>query len=273
VPQHKLDVRGSGTLLQLKNTDATTVNATAQILTQSGSAQGTAFVANQASTSWGGASSYNFSTNVGPIAFFTAGNSTNSRILIEAGGQVGVNNSIPSATLHLTALSSNGVPFKLQGHASTTTNQMLIYTTKLPSTSWYYLVGQSVSAAGNQIIIYGNGNIQNANNSYGQISDIRLKENIVDATPKLEDIKKLKVKNFNFIGDDLKQIGLIAQEVEEVFPGLIDEDKQPDIEDGPEGEVYKSVKYSVLVPMLVKAMQEQQEIIENLKTRIEQLEN
>ena len=100
-----------------------------------------------------------------------------------------------------------------------------------------------------------------------------MKENILDATPKLEDIKKLKVKNFNFIGDDLKQIGLIAQEVEEIFPGLVKEEKQPDIEGAEEGEVYKSVKYSIFVPMMIKAMQEQQEIIENLTTRIEQLEN
>ena len=40
-----------------------------------------------------------------------------------------------------------------------------------------------------------------------------------------------------------------------------------------EGGIYKSVKYSVLVPILLKAMQEQQDQIEDLKTRITQLEN
>ena len=83
---------------------------------------------------------------------------------------------------------------------------------------------------------------------------------------------KVKVKNFNFIGEDLKQIGVVAQELEEVFPGLVKEDKQPDL-NGEEGGIYKSVKYSVLVPILLKAMQEQQEMIQDLKTRIEQLEN
>jgi hypothetical protein len=202
------------------------------------------------------------------MVFYTG---TNPRMTIESGGEVGVNNTSPSATLHLTALVSNGVPFKLQGHASTTVEQMLMYTSKAAATNWYWMVAQANSV--NQLIINGEGDINNSNNVYGQLSDIRLKENIVDATPKLEDIKRLKIKNFNFIGNNLKQIGLIAQEVEEIFPGLVNEDKQPDIEDGPKGEVYKSVKYSVLVPMLVKAMQEQQEIIENLKTRIEQLEN
>ena len=201
----------------------------------------------------------------------TLGTNGSGRVYIESNGEVGINNASPSATLHLTATASNGVPFKLQGHSNTTVEQMLMYTSKTAATNWYWMVNQANSV--NTIIIYGNGNINNLNNSYGQLSDIRLKENVVDATPKLEDIKKLRVKNFNFRGDNLKQIGLIAQEVEDVFPGLVDEDKQPDIENGPEGEVYKSVKYSVLVPMLVKAMQEQQEIIDNLKLRIEQLEN
>ena len=54
--------------------------------------------------------------------------------------------------------------------------------------------------------------------------------------------------------------------MEEVFPGLVEEEKQPDIQDGEKGEVYKSVKYSVLVPILVKAIQE-------LEARVKELEN
>jgi hypothetical protein len=112
-----------------------------------------------------------------------------------------------------------------------------------------------------------NGNLRNRNNSYGQYSDRNIKENIVDATSKLEDVKKLRIRNFNFIGDDLKQIGLIAQETELVFPGLVENDLNP------QGDEVKSLKYSVLVPILVKAMQEQQAIIDDLKSRLETLEN
>ena len=180
-----------------------------------------------------------------------------------ASERLGINNDSPSAQLHLTANASNSVPFKLQGHNSTSVEQMLIYSGQSAGTGWYNIVAQAGGI--NQLIIYGNGNIQNANNSYGQISDERLKENIVDTTPKLEDIKKIKVKNFNFIGDDLKQIGMIAQEVEEVFPGLVEEIKQPDVEDT-EGGTYKSIKYSVLVPILIKAIQE-------LEARVKELEN
>jgi len=208
------------------------------------------------------------------ITFLT---NSSERIRIDGGGEVGINETSPSATLHLTALSSSGVPFKLVGDPATTTVQQLIRTEQYSTsiTAWYNIVCEAKNSSNNIVstfIVERDGDVKNANNVYGQISDIRLKENILDATPKLEDIKKLKVKNFNFIGDELKQIGLIAQEVEEIFPGLVKEDMQPG-PDGTKGGVYKSVKYSIFVPMMIKAMQEQQEIIENLTTRIEQLEN
>jgi len=209
------------------------------------------------------------------ITFITSGTE---RIRIDSSGQVGINEPSPTATLHLKALGTNGTPFKLIGDSATTAVQQLIYTTQTYTSgaSWYNMVCQSANGGGTVVstfIIERDGDVQNLNNVYGQISDIRLKENISDATPKLEDVKKLKVKNFNFIGGELKQIGLIAQEVEEIFPGLVKEEKQPNIEGAEEGEVYKSVKYSIFVPIMIKAMQEQQEIIENLTTRIEQLEN
>ena len=114
--------------------------------------------------------------------------------------------------------------------------------------------------------IYGNGNIVNRNNSYGTLSDVSLKENIVDATPKLDDLLQLKVRNFNLIDDEskIKQIGFIAQEFEEVFPTMIDIDGKSGM---------KTIKTSVLVPMLVKAMQEQQDLINELSAKVSALEN
>ena len=111
--------------------------------------------------------------------------------------------------------------------------------------------------------VKGDGDLQNTNNSYGAISDQTLKENIVDATDKLADINQVQVRNFNFIGSDHKQIGVIAQELESVFPGLVKTDD--------EGK--KSVKYSVFVPMLIKALQEADDKIDALTARIETLEN
>lgn len=122
--------------------------------------------------------------------------------------------------------------------------------------------------------VLASGSVENATNSYGAISDIKLKENVTDASPKLESLNQLRVVNYNLIGDDLKQIGLIAQEVEQVFPGLVAEtpDIDPDTKE-PTGEVTKSVKYSVLVPMLLKAVQELTQQNQDLSARLAALEN
>lgn len=134
-------------------------------------------------------------------------------------------------------------------------------TTTAASTSWSHFAGQSGNGSSittNNIFIYGNGNIQNANNSYGAISDIKLKENIVDATPKLEDLCKVKIRQYNLIGDyeKHKQLGVVAQELEQVFPAMVEENADKDFEGNDLGTTTKSVKYSVFVPMLIKAIQE-----------------
>ena len=112
--------------------------------------------------------------------------------------------------------------------------------------------------------VFGDGDVINTNNSYGQISDVSLKENIVDASSKLADINKVKVRNFNFKGNDLKQIGVVAQELETVFPALVTTDEEDDI---------KTVKYSVFVPILIKALQEADDKIDALEARIATLES
>ena len=104
--------------------------------------------------------------------------------------------------------------------------------------------------------VYGDGDVMNTNNSYAGISDQSVKENIVDATDKLEDLKQVQIRNYNLIDDDLKQIGVIAQEIEPIFPSLIKECNETGI---------KAVKYSVFVPILIKAIQE-------LEARVAELE-
>jgi len=120
--------------------------------------------------------------------------------------------------------------------------------------------------------VSGNGDVTNTNNSYGAISDEKLKENIVDATPKLEKLNQVRVVNFNMKGDDRKQLGVIAQELEQIFPSMVDKTPDRDAEGNDLGTTTKSVRYSVFVPMLIKAMQEQQAIIESLTARISALE-
>ena len=142
------------------------------------------------------------------------------------------------------------------------------------TTNYLYLGG---STSTTRYVVYSNGNVANTNNSYGAYSDVKLKENIVDANPQLEKIKQLQVRNFNLKAEpDKKLIGLVAQEAETIFPKLIDETEDTENDENgaivKTGETTKLIKYSVFVPVLIKAIQEQQEIIDDLKARIEVLE-
>jgi hypothetical protein len=117
------------------------------------------------------------------------------------------------------------------------------------------------------------GTVFATNTTISAISDARLKENIQDIDVGLDAVMALKPRKFDWKAGKGKNIkgdrGWIAQEFETVFPEMINEWKDP----APKGEEsYKSVAAD-LIPVLVKAIQEQQAIITDLKARIETLEN
>ena len=122
--------------------------------------------------------------------------------------------------------------------------------------------------------VEGDGDVANANNSYGSTSDVKLKENIVDANSQWNDIKAVKVRNFNFKTDpDKKLLGVVAQEVETVSAGLVSEsiDRNPDTGEDL-GTKTKTVKYSILYMKAIKALQEAMAKIETLETKVAALE-
>ena len=131
------------------------------------------------------------------------------------------------------------------------------------------------SSNGLKLAILGNGNVSNANNSYGSISDVKLKENIVDASSQWDDIKAIKVRNFNFKNDSAKtkMLGVVAQELETVSAGLIDEQIDRDDTGADLGTTTKGVKYSVLYMKAIKCLQEAMTKIETLETKVAILEN
>jgi hypothetical protein len=131
--------------------------------------------------------------------------------------------------------------------------------------------GRSAGGA-RKFYVYGDGTVQNSTGTYATISDAKLKENVVDAKPQLTKLMQTRVVNYNLIDDDLKQIGWVAQELEQVFPNMVFEspDKSPEGEDL--GTTTKGVKLTVFIPILVKAIQEQQALIQDLTTRLAALE-
>ena len=138
--------------------------------------------------------------------------------------------------------------------------------------SFYYFDCYNYGSSTYRFRIADSGNATNTNNSYGAISDIKLKENIVDANSQWDDLKALQVRNYNFkeaTGHQTHtQIGLVAQEVELVSPGLVGESPDRDAEGNDLGTVTKSVNYSVLYMKAVKALQEAMERIEQLEQRL-----
>lgn len=157
----------------------------------------------------------------------------------------------------------------------------------------------SNTGSGDSYSIYGDGTVDtdyagyfNGNLAYnGTISspsDRRLKENIKSFSNALSLVNSLKIYTYNYVakgdyaGMNLakgQQFGFIAQELEQVFPELVQEQNVPNtvgIKDGESTQVnnatYKSVNHIGMIPILTRAIQEQQGMIEMQQKRIEELE-
>ena len=141
-------------------------------------------------------------------------------------------------------------------------------------------VGVNVNASNNVARFFGNsgradirgdGDLENTNGRYSQVSDIKYKENIVDANSQWNDIKAIKVRNFNYKSSTgwstHKQIGIVAQELEVTSPSLVNTSY-----DTENDESYKSVAQSIVYMKAVKCLQEAMAKIETLETKVAALE-
>jgi hypothetical protein len=99
-------------------------------------------------------------------------------------------------------------------------------------------------------------------------SDIRIKENIRPIEYGLDDILKLNPVQYNMIADGDEQVGFIAQEMLKIIPEVV-YGTEGDLENG---EILK-LSYAHLTSVLVKAVQEQQMMIEEQRNKIEKLES
>nr|BAR16719.1 gp7 [uncultured Mediterranean phage uvMED] len=131
----------------------------------------------------------------------------------------------------------------------------------------------TIHGQADKLLIKDSGQVQNANGSYTTISDSRMKENITDASSQWDDIKAVRLRNFNMIGDDLTQLGVVAQELEASgMTGLVGESNWYDVTANPDNEKRKYVKQSILYMKALGALQEAIAKIESLETRVAALE-
>ena len=103
-------------------------------------------------------------------------------------------------------------------------------------------------------------------------SDARLKRNITNVDNGINTIMKLRPvsyeKKSSLTSDDygkVREIGFLAQEVQTVLPNLVSEFTKDN------GEKILGVQYSELIPVLTKAIQEQQKQIDELKKEVTEL--
>jgi len=104
-------------------------------------------------------------------------------------------------------------------------------------------------------------------------SDIKLKQNISDLSNDFcDNILKITPKKYNFIHDkNIKEhYGIIAQELETIFPKLVI-NSEIDILNNDVVEI-KTVNYLELIPIMIAKMKVMQNEIDELKTRLEKVE-
>jgi hypothetical protein len=117
------------------------------------------------------------------------------------------------------------------------------------------------------------GAVYNTTGTYGTISDVRIKQDITNASSQWEDFKKIKFRKFRLIDAVEKHgnnapylMGPVAQELEEAgMKGLVE---TPVDKDGNETDLHKTVKLSIMYMKGMKALQEAMTRIEQLEARL-----
>jgi len=141
-----------------------------------------------------------------------------------------------------------------------------------------------------QFSVRGDGNAYNTNGTYGSLSDVKLKQDIIDAPSQWDDLKAIRFRKYRMKTDVAANpdapamLGVVAQELEQVSPGLVDE--HPDFEErevtDEDGNVTtervqvgttKTVKSSILLMKAAVALQEAMARIESLEARLAALES
>ena len=215
---------------------------------------------------------------------FRNGSGATERMRIDSSGYVGINTTTPAAPLHVRTTANNWTSYFYNSSASGNMYGPLFGFTRTPNdTNSIFLYCEDNTNA--KCAIYSNGTVTNRTGTYNSFSDLKLKQDVFDANSQWNDIKNLRIVKYR-LKDEVAAdsnypayIGVIAQEVEQVSPGLVDNcpdfeevevvDEQGNItkERKPTGTFTKSVKSSIIYMKAVKALQEAMERIETLEAQ------
>ncbi len=134
------------------------------------------------------------------------------------------------------------------------------------NSSCTFIIGTGITAGATNYTFMNNACVLGATRTTFLIetSAKKHKECILPLESQIENIKKLEPVSFTWKEDKKEDIGLIAEQVETVLPKMVSYEE--------DGELH-GVQYSKLTAVLIKAFQEQQHEIENLKLEIDKLKN
>ena len=195
-------------------------------------------------------------------------NATSNALTIDTSENVFVTKTVTDATVVGWSFGSDGRGTQVFDFSSS--NEALILNNTNASESTYVIDFRQQGTDSGRIRVLAN------SVEYQTSSDYRLKENVIydwDAIPRLKELKPVR---FNWIKDSTNTVidGFIAHETQEVVPESVGGDKDEVYPEGHEkaGEPkYQGIDQSKLVPLLAKAMIEQQEIIEQLQADVAEL--
>jgi hypothetical protein len=256
-PTQKLDVSG---LVQSQNNAASNDSVVGAYNFYNTNASASAnpnrasIVAGRENSAWGAYLQFNTSTGTSAVA---------ERMRIDSSGNLRVGTTTGGVNTRMTVDGSAGV---VSFSGDDLNHYQASFQSKSGTSATHYLMAFFTSTQANVGSITHN----NSNTTYATSSDYRLKENIAPMTGALAVVGQLKPCTYVWKSTGEASQGFIAHELQEVVPdAVVGEKDAVDAEGNPQ---YQGIDTSFLVATLTAAIQEQQAIITDLKSRIETLE-
>jgi Chaperone of endosialidase len=187
--------------------------------------------------------------------FAPAGINVQSHLILSSTGNSGSLGGVTWASTSVTGEQRTGYI----GNAFETLNQ----------TRLSFYTRSNAGGLGERFYVSGDGNAW-LQGTLSQNSDSRLKKNIAPLQLSLNKLTQLNGYTYNWISKDKdpnQQIGLIAQEVQKLYPQLVSEIK------GQNGETTLAVNYTGLIPVMIESIKEQQKQIDELKLLVQKILN
>ena len=186
------------------------------------------------------------------------------RMRIDASGNVGINTSSPAALQEI-FLTSGGKALRLNSNfANGNPVDLNPYVTGLNNGGFEIRINDAP-----KLVIWTNDDLHAVGDviAYSTtISDERLKDDIQTIDNALDKVSNLRGVSYTWNNGSRKgqkDLGLIAQEVEQVLPELVREKEMPMIDGG----TYKTIDYEKIVGVLIEAIKELKAEVESLKSK------